>query len=241
MTEKIRVMILDDHQPIVDGYLYRLGDNPKVEITTSISFGEQLEPALEVHPTDVLILDVGVPTSADNSNPYPILHTIPKLLEKYPNLNILVISMFSERALIRTVMEAGASGYILKDDNAAIRDLANVVISVANEGTYLSQKARQALLKEFNAAGEGPHLTARQREVLSLCAAYPNLKTAELAERMGVLHSTVRNLLSSSYERLGVETRAAAIACARELGLITPNDPPTQPILVKQPRVTTNK
>jgi DNA-binding NarL/FixJ family response regulator len=235
MSEKIRVTILDDHQPIVDGYRFRLAGNPNIEIAAAITYGEQLESTLQVNPTDVLILDVGVPTSKENANPYPILNAIPALIEKHPNLNILVISMFADRELIRAVMQAGANGYILKDDSAAVRELAAVVVSIFNDGMYLSQKASQALLSAMGVEEDGmPHLSARQREVLSLCAAYPNLKSAGLAEKMGVLNSTVRNLLSSSYERLGVQTRAGAIARARELGLITPINPPTQPILVKK-------
>ena len=107
MAKTIRVAILDDHQSVVDGYLYRLGGIPEVEVVATIMFGEELEPTLEEHPTDVLLLDVNVPTAPDNANPYPILHFIPKLLQAYPNLNVLVISMYAERGLIRAVMEAG--------------------------------------------------------------------------------------------------------------------------------------
>ena len=220
----IHVTILDDHQGIIDGYLYRLSNVPGFEVVATISYGEELEPTLAAHPTDVLLLDINVPTSAENPNPYPILHSVPNLLQKYPNLNILVISMFAERSLIKAVMETGASGYILKDDQATIRDLANVVGSVANGGVYFSQKAHKLFLKNQKIDDSAP-LTSRQLEALSLCAAYPDSTTVQLAGKMAVSHSTVRNLLSGSYIRLGVHSRTAAIAKARQLGLITP-DPP---------------
>jgi len=223
-TRTIRVTILDDHQGIIDGYLYRLGSAPGFEVAATISYGEDLEPTLAAHPSDVLLLDINVPTSADNPNPYPILHSIPSLLQKYPNLDILVISMFAERSLIKAVMEAGASGYILKDDQATIRDLANVVASVANGGVYFSQKAHKLFLKNQRIDDNAP-LTSRQLEALSLCAAYPDWTSADLADKMAVSHSTVRNLLSGAYIRLGVHNRTAAIAKARQQGLITP-DPP---------------
>src|ERR1051326_2975104 len=120
MPEKIRVIILDDHQSVVDGYLFRLGNLPQIEIVTTLAFGDELEPALVNSPIDVLLLDVGVPVSANDPNPYPILHIIPSVLQRYPNLAILVISMYSDRSMIRAVMEVGASGYILKDDRQAI-------------------------------------------------------------------------------------------------------------------------
>jgi len=220
MKEKTRVTILDDHQSIIDGYVFRLRANPQIEIAATITYGEELEPALAEHPTDVLLLDVNVPTSADNPNQYPILHLIPKLLEMYDGLSILVISMYDERGLIRAVMESGASGYILKDDQSTARDLASVVLSVAGGGIYFSQKAHQ--IYHAHLTKENILLSGRQLEVLSLCAAYPNCTTAELAKRMSVSNSTARNLLSAAYTKLSVNNRAAAIVKAQQLGLIAP-------------------
>jgi two-component system nitrate/nitrite response regulator NarL len=221
MNEKTRVTILDDHQNIIDGYIFRLSTNPQVEVVAAISFGDDLEPTLAKYPTDVLLLDVNVPTSTENPNPYPILHAIPKLLQTYAGLNILVISMYAERGLIHAVMEAGASGYVLKDDQTTARDLGSVVMSIAGGGIYFSQKAHQLYIKHISK--ESSLLTARQLEVLSLCAAYPNNTTAVLANIMTVSNSTVRNLLSAAYLKLDVNNRAAAIAKAQQLGLITPN------------------
>jgi two-component system nitrate/nitrite response regulator NarL len=223
-TSMIRVAILDDHQSIIDGYMYRLSSVPGFEVVATISYGEELEPTLAAHHADVLLLDINVPTSADNPNPYPILHNIPSLLEKYPNLHILVISMYAERGLIRAVMEAGASGYVLKDDRAMLQDLGNVVQSIASGGIYFSQKAHQLMLSQ-KTTKSGEHLSPRQLEALSLCAAYPDWTSADLAEKMSVSNSTVRNLLSGAYLRLGVHSRPAAIARAHQQGLITP-DPP---------------
>lgn len=225
MENKIRVTILDDHQGIVDGYLYRFSKTPDIEVVTTLSSGNELEPALAQYPTDVLLLDVNVPNSKEDPNPYPIHHIIPKLLEKYPDLVVVVISMHSERMLIRTVMENGASGYILKDDQKAIQELGSLIVSLANGGIYLSDKARSAYLRERNAEPTDV-LTPRQLEVLSLCAAYPDNSTADLARIMKVANSTVRNLLSDTYLRLNVRTRVAAIAKARQMGLITPDLPP---------------
>ncbi|MBK7452867.1 MAG: response regulator transcription factor [Anaerolineales bacterium] len=223
MNKKIRVTILDDHQNIIDGYVFRLSADPQIEVVATIGFGELLEPTLAEHPTDVLLLDLSVPTSVENPNPYPVLYAIPKLLQAYAGLNILVISMFAERGLIRAVMEAGASGYILKDDQATARDLGSVVVSVAGGSIHFSKQAHQLYIKHLSK--ESNLLTTRQQEVLSLCAAYPNHTTAHLANIMNISNSTVRNLLSSAYLKLEVNNRAGAIAVAQQQGLITP--PPT--------------
>jgi DNA-binding NarL/FixJ family response regulator len=217
----IKLAILEDHQGIIDGYQYRLGGSAQVEIVGAVHFGSELEPLLESRPVDVLFLDVQVPTAPDNANPYPILHVISKLLQVYPRLHILAISMMTERSLIQAVIDAGASGYILKDDREAIEQLAAIVQSIATGGIYLSQLAAQQLRKT-KTEGTEPMLTARQLEVLSLCAAYPDWSRAQLASHLSVRQSTVRNLLSNAYLRLEVRTLAAALAKARQLGLLTP-------------------
>jgi two-component system nitrate/nitrite response regulator NarL len=228
MTGKIRVTILDDHQSIVDGYIYRLSQKPDIEVVATLAYGGELEATLTDHPTDVLLLDFAIPTGPLDQNLYPTLTQIPKLLQLYPDLDILVVSMFSERGLIKAVMEAGASGFILKDDSAAIQDLANIVISITEGGIYLSQKVARTYQKPDPSNTEETTLTHRQLEVLLLCAAFPNNKTDDLARKMTVSNSTVRNLLSGAYLRLGVNTRAAAIDKARRLGLLSA-DLPTMP------------
>ncbi len=228
MPELVRVTILDDHQSIIDGYLYRLGANPKIRVVATLTYGEELEPSLETVASDVLLLDVNVPTSASNANPYPMLYSVPMLVDRFPQLNILVISMHAERGLIRSVMDAGASGYLFKDDQMMIRDLANVVLSIASGGVVLSQLAHQ-ILQKHNRTLEDQPLSNRQLEALSLCGSYPEWSTAELSRRMSVSNSTVRNLLSSAYLRLGVHTRLAAVAKARQLGILTPLSPDTRP------------
>lgn len=224
---KVRVAILEDHQSTIDGYLYRLGRMPQIEVVGAAYSGTEMEALLDHCPVDVLFLDIQVPTGPDNLNPYPILHVIPKLLQSYPELAVLVISMLTERTLIQAVMDAGASGYILKDDRAAIEQLGAIVLSITGGGIYLSQQANLQL-QQSHAKKTGVVLTARQLEAMSLCAAHPDWSRSQLAQNMGVSISTARNLLSNAYLRLGVPNLTAAIAKARQLGLVTPL-PPTAP------------
>ncbi len=224
MAKTIRIAILDDHQPIIDGYLYRLDKTPDIKIVGTALSGLELEALLSRHPVDVLILDISVPISAENSNPYPVQHAIPQLLELYPELIILVISMYPQRSLIQSIMETGVSGYILKDDHASIRELASIIRGLSEGGVYLSQQAYNVLINSLHTHDE-PLLAVRQIEALSLCAAYPDASQSELAQRMKLANSTMRNLLSETYMRLGVRTRQAAVAKARQLGLLQPEIP----------------
>ncbi|HFC12370.1 MAG TPA: response regulator transcription factor [Anaerolineae bacterium] len=218
--DKVRIAIMDDHQSVIDGYLFRLRDTPKIEIVGTVSYGDDLEPLLANHTIDVLLLDVSVPISEQNPNPTPILYIVPKLLQRYPEMAIIIISMHTERPLIKALTAAGVSGYILKDDHFTIRQLGWAILSVANGGMYFSKQAHKLLLNNSSAQDM---LTPRQIEVLNLFTAYPHLTTAAAALELNVAHSTVRNLLSDIYLRLDVPNRSAAIIKAQKIGLVPSN------------------
>lgn len=224
-TGKIRVAILEDHPGTIDGYLYRFAMYPHIEVVASARFGDQIDEMLTSHAADVLILDVGVPASAGKHTPYPLFSVLPRLKRQYPQLAVLVISAHKQRTLIRAVMDAGARGYIVKDDEPAILNLGQIVTSLAGGGVYLSQQSYEAWRGKPGGAGDVEILTERQREALSLCAANPELTTGQIARQLGIVDSTLRNLLSNSYKRLQVNNLTSAVSKARELGLITPSEP----------------
>ncbi len=221
-VDRVRVAILDDHQSIIDGYTYRINHSPGIELVATALYGEELHAMLRRHAVDVLLIDLSVQTSARDNTPYPVLRTIPQLLQEFPDLKVLVVSMHTGPGLMRTIMEAGVSGYITKDDHEALKNLGRIVLSAADGDIYFSQEADR-LYREYEKLRIGDFLTPRQVEAISVCALYPDLSTAELAEILAVSNSTARNLLSGAYLRLGVHSRTAAIEKARELGLISPH------------------
>lgn len=225
MKKVVRIVILEDHQPAVDGYHYRLSQHKEFEIVAVATYGEELIPILQQHPADVLLLDIGVPISEENRDPFPTLSLIVELRERYPELKIIVISMHGERTLIEAALKAGVNGYLLKDDRIAIQNLGGTIHTVLQGGSYLSQYT----LEKLSGAKVPPvSLSARQLQILSMCAANPNLTKAEIAKSLNIADSTVRNLLTSVYQRLGVRNLTAAIAAARALGILT-SQPPLYP------------
>lgn len=221
MDANIRVVVVEDRPLDAIGFKANLSQASGVELLTIISTGDGLLPFLEANAVDVLILDVMVPTSATNPYPYPLMHLIPKIQATYPDIAFLVVSNVSDRLVIRSILDAGASGYILKDDVKAIEELPQYVHLAANGGFYVSARIREELLSEDPQASD-VILTPRQREVLSLCAAYPHYGTSDIGKMMGVSDSTVRNLLSAAYLRLEVPNRHAAVVKATQLGLLLP-------------------
>lgn len=217
-SEIINITILEDHQSIIDGYLYRLVPEKGFSINGIVRYGEDLLPMLRTTLCDVLILDLQVPASALDSNSFPVMNIIPVIRTLFPNLIVLVISMHSQRVLVERLFEMGVKGFIFKDDSKAIENLVDVVIKLKNGGSYFSIGDYEKL-RNLKSESAHPLLSARQMEALSLCVAFPDSSSEELSNRLGVSSSTFRNLLSNAYSRLGVRTRVAAIAELQKLGI----------------------
>ncbi|QRN83342.1 response regulator transcription factor [Chloroflexota bacterium] len=217
MAETINLAILEDHQATIDGYIHRLSDYPNIKIVGSCLFSECLKSLLKKKKVDMLILDINVPISEENRNIQPIHKLLAELKLSHPELSILVISMHSQRAMIKSILESGTSGYILKDDYDSIRNLGKIIETLAEGGSYMSNRVRDIF---FNGHAADFTLTPRELEVLSVCAAYPDENTAVLAERLDIANPTVRNFLHKIYLKLQVHGRAAAILKAQEMGLI---------------------
>lgn len=214
----VGVAILENLQSIIDGYHFRLDADQSIEITGVAQFGEQLEGLLSNQTVDILLMEPCVPASDTNHNNFPVWATLQQVLKKQPTLQILVIANDNDENSIRQAVTNGASGYILKEDAQTIRSLAAVIKTVASGGVHFSQRAHNALLKQGE---EQMTLTERQLQALSLCAAYPNDTTQQLAARMHIAPSTFRSLLSNAYGQLNARSRMAAVEEARHRGWIT--------------------
>lgn len=218
MLSPVKVAILEDHQSIIDGYHMRLDEASGIKVVGIAANGEELNSLLkEWQDVDVLIMDVTVPSSPGDESPIPILHYVPRILADKPNINILIVSMHTQPTLVKALSDAGVSGYIFKHDSDSIRRLPAIIKSISTGGRYFTENPEDAPNAE---SPSKQILTGRQLEILTYCASYPDHSTEQIALQMGIASSTIRNLLSETYERLNVHTKAAAITKARSLGLI---------------------
>ena len=180
---RIRVAILDDHPAIADGYRYRLMGEEDFDVVCVVYYGEDLLPALEKQAVDILLLDMQVVVSRENSASLNTIHLVPLIVERFPDIAILVISQYDQRAMVTAMLNTGADGYVLKDDHEAYRDLPSLVRVIAKGGMYLSARVRENWIRPRT--GELiPTLSKRQMEALSLAASYPNERLPQLAVRM---------------------------------------------------------
>lgn len=220
MKEQIQVGILEDHLTVINGYRFSFEQSAHpITVEWTALYFEDVESKLNQFPTDILIFDAGVNISPEDRNLYPIFQAIPQLIDQHPDLEILVISMYDRPAFIRNIKHAGASGYILKSESDVLARLPEAIMQIMEGGIFYSPKAEEALAISSDGSGK---LTQRQLEVLSYCASFPDLTTAEAAKELKIAKSTMRNSLSEIYFRLGVRRLPAAIEKARQLGIITP-------------------
>ncbi|MFN2146135.1 MAG: LuxR C-terminal-related transcriptional regulator [Anaerolineales bacterium] len=217
MQQIIRIGILEDHIATAMGLKAQLDLNPRLSVDWIAQYYQDVEANLKSHPTDLLILDIGVSNSPEETGPYPIFHVIPELLRIYPEIKILVISMHSRPALFKAINDTGASGYILKHDGESFKRLDEILLDIyENDSIYYSSE----VLKVLTEANQLPHLTNRQAQILSLIRSKPGFSNVELANVLVVAPSTIRNHLSDIYLKLGVSNRTSAIIKAQTLGLL---------------------
>lgn len=208
----VRLVVLNNRQIEIDGIRYRLSGERDIRVIGAARFGRRLASLLEQEPADLLLADRAAPAESGDPAPYDVLAHLPDLRRISPTLKVVLIATEVSRAEMRESRHRGAHGYLLRDDHETWANLAQVVRLLASGGYFFSG-GHDCVGDMTKADPDG--LTPRQLEILELLADHPDMTTYAVSLHLGVAHSTVRNLLSNAYLRLGVSTRAAAIARLR--------------------------
>lgn len=210
--DSIRVVIADDHPVVRTGIRSLLAKHPDLLVVGEIGDGTQVEPLTELWQPDLLVLDVAMP-GLD-----PITATR-HLKEKYPALNILVLTAYDNDAYVTGLLAAGATGYLLKEE--ALDMLVAAIRAVARGESWLSQRVAGRLARQAIAPTQAPPagpLSPREREVLRLLAL--GLSNDEIAEQLFIAKRTVQNYVSAIYGKLGLDSRAEAVLYAIRHGIV---------------------
>jgi NarL family two-component system response regulator LiaR len=204
----IRVLVVDDHPLAQAGVRHFLNALPDMELVGEAASGDEaLELCARVRP-DVVLMDVAMPEPDG-------LASTRALKARFPQIKVLMLTSFSESGVVQEALRAGASGYMLK--NATGLDLAQAIRSAFAGHMTMAPEATEALVNAMRTP-EGTHLTEREREVLTLLA--EGLSNNQIAERLLVSTATVKFHVSSVFTKLGVSTRAEAIAAAYKRRLV---------------------
>jgi len=209
----IRVLIVDDHPVVRDGLRGVLDGEPDMQVVGEAGHGAEALARVAAEPVDVVLMDLRMP-GMDG------LTAITELARRGIPARVLVLTTYDTDSYVLPAIEAGATGYMLKDAPRA--DLLHAVRAAARGQAVLSPAVTARLMSRVRAPGTGP-LSQRELEVLELVAA--GATNREAAARLFITEATVKTHLLNIYAKLGVSDRAAAVAEAFNRGLLTPGTP----------------
>jgi len=219
-----KVLLLEDEKPTRD-YLVRLiNKHPELELFDAIGSCRAARDALRRGRPDVLVVDLGLP----DGNGADIIR---EARERYPDLEAMVLTVFGDEASAMAALEAGATGYLLKEQ--ALKGLADAILALKGGESAISPKVARYLLKRLNVASdvaestetdvrealEKSGLTDREHEILFMISR--GCSYSEIGDTLHLSTHTVRAHTRNIFRKLAVHSRSEAVFEAINLGLIS--------------------
>jgi len=215
VTDKIRVLIADDHTIVRTGVRLLLQAEPDIEVVGEALDGDQAVTLAEALRPDVTLMDIAMPGTNG-------LEATRQIKARFPDMNILGLTMHRSDEYFFEMLRAGASGYVLKA--AETSELIGAIRVVARGEVFLYPSMAKQLLQDYlhrlddsEMPGQ-PALTPREKEILRLQAeGYSN---KEIAERLVVSPGTIHSHQSNLMKKLNLSSRHELIQYARQRGLL---------------------
>ena len=214
----LKVIIADDHRLVRAGIRSLLEELADVEVIAEAGNGSELLELIEANHPDLVLTDIAMPDMNG-------LEATAVIAAKYPNIKVIILSMYASEEYVWQAFEAGAGGYLLKD--AAPLELELSIRTVMNGSKYMSPVVSQQVVNDYVRNSTGgvswkEMLTPRQREVWQLIAEGKNTK--DIAALLEISPKTVETHRSQLMERLGVYDVVGLVKLAIKAGLIAPRD-----------------
>ena len=210
----INVFVIEDDAVMRESLRERIEAHPRLAVGAAVGTAADGLAALATRP-DVLLVDLGLP----DGNGVDVIRAALRL---HPGLPIMVITVFGNEKRVVGAIQAGATGYLLKDDQT--NEIGAAIEQLLQGGSPISPAIARHLIRHFQPAQSAPatavreSLTAREREVLGL--AMKGFSYAEIAQLLNLSQNTIASYTKHIYEKLAVGSRTEAIYEASRLGLI---------------------
>ncbi|MCD4849940.1 response regulator transcription factor [Arthrobacter sp. AK01] len=198
----ISVVLVDDHTVVRSGLKALLGTQPDIAVVGEAASGEEALEVAQQQAPDVVLMDLAMGAGMDG------IEAIKQLRQRRPKQAVIVFTTYDSDADIVRAVDAGAMGYLLKD--AAPAEIFAAVRGAVEGKSVMSAPVASRLFQQLRNPDE--ILTPREAELLSLLT--EGLSNRDLGKRLFISEATVKTHLAHIYAKLGVETRAAAIATA---------------------------
>jgi len=206
----IRVMVVDDHHMVRRGLAAYMKTAPDIKLVGEASNGSEALQMFEQIRPDVILMDLVMP-QVDG------MAATRKIRKRYPNTQVIALTSFQEKELVRTAMQAGAISYLLK--NVSGDDLVQAIRDAhAGRSTLAPEVTDVVVRSAFKEPQPGHDLTPRELEVLALMV--EGLNNPGIAQRLSISRSTARAHVSHILSKLGVSNRSEAVAFALRQKLV---------------------
>jgi DNA-binding NarL/FixJ family response regulator len=205
----IRVLVVDDHPVVRHGLTSILRYEQDIEVVGAAADGAEAVRMILEHTPDVVLLDLRLPRLSG-------IEVMRQVRAQAPRVRFLVLTTYDTDEYIGPALAAGAQGYLLKD--ATPDELARGVRSLVQGGAALEPAVAARLLERMSEEERGEELSARELEVLRQLVAGASNKV--IAARLNLSENTVKSHISHIFGKLGVQSRAEAVAVALQRGMV---------------------
>jgi two-component system nitrate/nitrite response regulator NarL len=209
----IKIAIADDHQMFIDGIKSLLKGNKNMLVSLEATNGEQLLSLLKEQPTEVILMDVNMPVMDG-------IEATKQVKKLFPEIKVIMLTMFSSKDYIEKLLRAGANGYVLK--NTGKEELTTAIEKVMQGESYFSKEVTERIMEGLQGkkAENNPHmveLTEREKDVLRLIV--QELTSHEIADKLFISFHTVETHRKNLISKLQVKNIAGLVKYAVQNGL----------------------
>lgn len=209
MSDKVRVLLVDDHTVVRKGLRLAFGLEDDLEVVGEAANGREALDLVESLKPDVVVMDLLMPVMDG-------VEATRALRASHPEVEVVALTSVLEDRMVVDVVEAGAAGYMLKESRPD--DLFDAVRAAARGEVRLDPRAQARLVREMRTPKLEEPLTERETEVLTLVAR--GFTNKAIAQRLDVAEATVKSHVSSLLAKLGVKSRTQAALHALREGLV---------------------
>jgi DNA-binding NarL/FixJ family response regulator len=220
MATTIQLFVVDDHPIFIDGITGLLKDTPGFEIIGTAQNGRDLLEKLQTKQPDIILLDINMPEMDG-------IEATKEIKKLYPDIKIIMLTMFNDIRFIKEVLEIGAKGYILK--NISREDLIKAIQTVAAGKPFLDTAVQEKVISSMSAQDDDEtddketdaliqNITSRELEILQLIAL--GLTSQDISKKLYISKNTVETHRKNLLAKLNVKNTASLLKLAYKKGLV---------------------
>jgi DNA-binding NarL/FixJ family response regulator len=216
MREKIKIILADDHRIFRKGLKSLLSEKENIEVLAEADNGDEALEAARKYKPEIVIMDIAMPKMDG-------IEATRRIRERFPDTEVVVLSMHAKKAYIDQVLKAGAKGYVLKDSDE--ENLLSAIETVHSGGYYLDSPIADQVLSDYfsdkskrEIKKQADPLSEREREVLRLLA--EGHSNQEVADTLYISRKTVENHRANIVRKTGIQGQVGLTKYAARIGLI---------------------